>query len=158
MSELRILQFDDLDGAVAETRELLRSGYTRQGNWSLGQICRHLILVQDPSVDGYPKWMSLFAFMRPVMRRLLLPKVLSDDSPRGIRTASMFVPPAEVDDAAEVERFVASVERFHAHAGDYAPHPAFGQQSREMIERIHTCHAAHHLRFLQPAETSTGGI
>ncbi|MCM2369268.1 DUF1569 domain-containing protein [Aporhodopirellula aestuarii] len=158
MSELRELRFDHLGAAVDEARELLRSGYTRQGNWSLGQICRHLILVQDPSVDGYPKWMSLFVFMRPVMRRLLLPKVLGNDSPRGIRTASIFVPPADVNDAAEVDAFAKSVERFHAHVGDYAPHPAFGKQSREMIERIHACHAAHHLRFLQPAETSTGVI
>ena len=152
MKQLRELHFDDLNAAAEETRLLLKRGYNRSGNWSLGQICRHLTLVQDPSVDGYPKWMSLFAFLRPVMRRMLLPKVLSGDSPRGIRTASMFVPPAELDDVREVEAFAASVARFYAHLGVYAPHPAFGRLPREQIEEIHTAHAAHHLRFLRPRD------
>ena len=152
MEPLRELHLPDLCAAIDEARSLLRSGYNRSGNWSLGQICRHLVLVQDPSVDGYPKWMSLFAFMRPVMRSILLPKVLSGNSPRGIRTASMFVPPSELDDVKEVEAFAASVARLYAHLGDYAPHPAFGRLPRERIEQIHTAHAAHHLRFLSPVQ------
>lgn len=152
MSELRQLDFGDLNDAVTEARTLLSNGYSKHGHWSVGQICRHLVLVQDSSVDGYPKWMSFFAFLRPVMRRILLPKVLSGDSPRGIRTASMFVPPADLDDAREVEAFAASVARFYAHVGDYAPHPAFGRLPRERIEQIHSAHAAHHLRFLAPRD------
>ena len=152
MHELRELRFDNLNAAIEEARSLLRRGYTRHGHWTLGQICRHLVLVQDPSVDGYPTWMSLFAFMRPVMRRWLLPKVLSGDSPRGIRTAPMFVPPADLDDAREVDAFAESVTRFQDHAGQYAPHPAFGRLSRQRIEEIHSAHAGHHLRFLSPRE------
>ncbi|WP_390896912.1 DUF1569 domain-containing protein [Rubinisphaera margarita] len=148
MNELRSLHFETLGAAVDDARGLLASGYTRQGNWSLGQICRHLVLVQDPSLDGYPGWMSLFAPLRPVMRRWLLPKVLGPDSPRGIRTASMFVPPDRLDDAAEVEGFSASVERLINSSGEFAPHPAFGRMPREKILAIHTAHAAHHLRFL----------
>ncbi|OYP33078.1 DUF1569 domain-containing protein [Rhodopirellula sp. MGV] len=149
MSELRPLKFNDLSDAVEEARQLLACGYVRHGNWSLGQICRHLVLVQDPSVDGYPIWMSLFAPLRPLVRRLLLPKVLSDDSPRGIRTAPMFVPSDNLDDAAEVDAFAASVERLLAHPGAYAPHPGFGRLPREKILEIHAAHAAHHLRHLQ---------
>tara|TARA_A100001391_G_C5009824_1_gene262955 strand:+ start:354 stop:839 length:486 start_codon:yes stop_codon:yes gene_type:complete len=156
MEQLRELHFDDLNAAMEEARSLLASGYQRHGNWSLGQICRHLTLVQDPSVAGYPKWMSLFAFLRPVMRRVLLPKILSGDSPRGIRTASMFVPPADLDDAREVEVFATSVARFQAHLGDYAPHPAFGRLSRARVEQIHAAHAAHHLRFLDRLDSSLG--
>ena len=148
MSELRSLQFETLGAAVEDARQLLASGYTRHGNWSLGQICRHLVLVQDPSIDGYPAWMSLFAPLRPLMRRWLLPKVLRPDSPRGIRTAPMFVPPDSLDDAAEVEAFSASVERLINHSGEFAPHPAFGRMPRDKILAIHTAHAAHHLRFL----------
>ena len=152
MSELRQLDFASLDDAVAEARALLSYGYAKHGDWSLGQICRHLILVQDPSVDGYPKWMSLIAFLRPLMRRFLLPKLLGGDSPRGIRTASTFMPPSAVDDSAEVEAFAASVRRLREHPGSYAPHPAFGRMSRDRIEEIHTAHASHHLRLLSPRE------
>jgi hypothetical protein len=148
MGELRSLQFETLAAAVDNARQLLASGYVRYGNWSLGQICRHLVLVQDPSIDGYPAWMSLFAPLRPLMRRWLLPKLLGQDSPRGIRTAPMFVPPDSVDDAAEVEAFSASVERLINHSGEFVPHPAFGRMPRDRILDIHTAHAAHHLRFL----------
>ncbi|TWT80363.1 hypothetical protein CA13_17760 [Planctomycetes bacterium CA13] len=150
MPELRKLRFNDLDAAVEEAMSLLRTGYERQGNWSLGQICRHLILVQDLSVNGIPKWMSLFAFLRPVMRQFLLPKLIRGDSPRGIRTPSVFVPPADLDDAREVESFARSVAQLNSHVGEYAPHPAFGQLTREQILEIHSAHAAHHLRFLIP--------
>jgi hypothetical protein len=148
MGALRDLKFETLGKAVDDARQLLATGYVRQGNWSLGRICRHLVLVQDPSIDGYPAWMSLFAPLRPLMRRWLLPKVLRPDSPRGIRTAPMFVPPDNLDDAAEVEAFSASVERLINHSGKFAPHPAFGRMPRDKILEIHTAHAAHHLRFL----------
>ena len=150
MNELRKLQFESLNAAGLDARMLLTSGYERHGQWSLGQVCRHLVLVQNPSVDGYPTWMSLFAFLRPAMRRWLLPKLLSGDSPQGIRTASSFMPPAKTDDEVEVARFFESVDRLLTHVGNYAPHPAFGRLSREQILEIHCSHAAHHLRFLIP--------
>ncbi|MCA9134189.1 MAG: DUF1569 domain-containing protein [Planctomycetales bacterium] len=149
MTSLRTLQFADLDAAVTDARQLLSDGYERHGKWSLGQICRHLSLVQDPSLDGYPWWMSAFAFLRPAMRRLLLPRLLSGDSPQGIPTSRVFVPPAEVDDAVAVEAFAHSVARFAAHSGRTYPHPAFGRLDRAKLEQLHAAHAAHHLRFLQ---------
>jgi hypothetical protein len=149
MQSLRQIQFERLDEAVLEAYSLLESGYERCGNWSLGQICRHLILVQDPSIDGYPRWMSFFAPLRPVLRWWLLPKLLQVDSPRGIRTSNVFMPPNNVDDRAEVECFSQSVARLNEHTGDFAPHPAFGRLPRDQILQIHAAHAAHHLRFLK---------
>ena len=150
MQPLRELTFESLDAAAGEARNLLESGYEQRGQWTLGQICRHLCLVQDPSVDGYPKWFSLFAFLRPVMRRFLLPKLHNGNPPRGIPTAPNFVPAGDLEDAAEVERFMASVKRFQEYTGNYAPHPAFGRMDPASLERLHASHAAHHLRFLQP--------
>ncbi len=157
MREIRKLKFDNLETAAEEAEALLRSGYERHGNWSLGQICRHLCLVQDPSVDGYPKWFSFFAFLRPLMRMLLLPRLLRGDSPKGVPTASVFSPPMDVDDAEEVRRFRNSVIRFKSHPGEYAPHPAFGRMNRERLEDLHAAHAAHHLRFLAP-QTATAKL
>lgn len=149
MNELRKVQFEDLGEAVLEAKRLLECGYTMQGQWSLGQICQHLVLVQDPSIDGYPKWMSLFAPLRPLMRRLLLPKLLADDSPRGIRTSNTFMPSQDADDALEVDRFEQSVNRLNAHSEPFFAHPAFGKLSNTRILQIHSAHAAHHLRFLE---------
>ncbi|WP_145352696.1 DUF1569 domain-containing protein [Roseimaritima multifibrata] len=43
---------------------MLDSGNDRHGQWSLEQICRPIVYGQDPIVDGYPKWMPLFASFR----------------------------------------------------------------------------------------------
>ena len=150
MIELRKLNFENLDTAADEARSLLNTGYEQKGKWTLGQICNHLCRVQDPSVGGYPAWLSLFAFMRPLMRKIFLPRLMRGDSPRGIPTAPNFVPPKQVEDAAEVAKFRESVARFKAHEGRYAPHPAFGRMNRDDLEKIHAAHAAHHFRFLQP--------
>ncbi|WP_315857101.1 DUF1569 domain-containing protein [Stieleria neptunia] len=75
--------------------------------------------------------------------------MLSGDSPRGIRTAPIFVPPDNLDDAAEVDALAASVERLANHSGNFAPHPGFGRLPRDRILEIHVAHAAHHLRHLR---------
>lgn len=53
MSDVRPLQFNNLDAAVDEARQLLAGGYVRHGNSSLGQICRYLVLVQYFAIGGY---------------------------------------------------------------------------------------------------------
>ncbi|QDU74089.1 hypothetical protein Pan97_10930 [Bremerella volcania] len=148
---LRDLKFATLEEAVVDARQLLESGYVRHGNWTLGQICWHLRTVQDPSIDGYPWFFSLFAFLRPIVRRTLMPKILRGDSPRGIRTASIFIPANELNDNEEVAAFAESVERFLQHQGTFHPHPGFGHLDLETLHRVHAAHAAHHLRFLRSA-------
>jgi hypothetical protein len=150
MTELRELRFASLDEAVAEVRRLQEAGYRRHGEWTLAQVCRHLCLVQDPAITGYPVWMALFAPLRPLMRRWLLPRLLSGNSPRGIPTAAVFVPTGDVLDEVETRKFEESVRRLQAHRGRFAPHPGFGRLDRETFEAIHAAHAAHHLRFLEP--------
>lgn len=156
-SPLRDLHFTTLEEAVVDARQLLETGYVRHGNWSLGQICWHLRTVQDPSIDGYPWFFGLFAFLRPIVRRLLLPKILSGNSPRGIRTAPIFVPAKELHDEEEVVAFEKSVERFLQHQGAFHPHPGFGRLDRDTLHRVHAAHAAHHLRFLQTKGESQAG-
>ncbi|MBA2116483.1 DUF1569 domain-containing protein [Bremerella alba] len=154
-SPLRELTFSTLDEAVVDARRLLDTGYIRNGNWDLGQICWHIRTVQDRSIDGYPWYFGMFAFLRPIVRRTLLPKVLSGDSPRGVPTAPMFVPANELRDDEEVAALESSVERFLQHQGSFYPHPGFGSLDREMLHRVHAAHAAHHLRFLQvPSDDS----
>lgn len=148
-NELRKLVFDDLNEAVAEARSLFQSGYIRRGNWSLGQICQHLRLVQDPAIEGYPRWLSIFAVFRPIMRWMFMGRILRGDSPTGVPTASMFVPPGEVDDESELKLFEESVARLLDHQGAFHPHPGFGRLDRNQLLAVHAAHAAHHLRHLE---------
>lgn len=148
--ERRDLKFKELDEVLEEVRSLHQSGYEQLGKWSLGQICRHLRLTFDCSIDGYPTWMSFFAPLRPVIRWLMLPRLLRGDSPKGVPTAKMLVPPSGLDDADEIAVFEESIRRLQNHDGVFKPHPGFGRMESELMRRFHSVHSAHHLGFLLP--------
>lgn len=144
----RDLHLEKLSDAVIECQRLLATGYVRNGKWSLGQVCRHVRLTIDASVDGYPRWMSIGMPLRPLLRWLLLPRLLRGASPAGIKTAKCFVPADGLNDEIEVADFSKSVERFCRHQGALHRHPGFGKLDRDLFERFHAAHAAHHLGFL----------
>ena len=145
----RELLLTNLDDVVSECQRLIRSDYRMHGRWTLGQICQHLRLTIDASIEGYPTWMTILGFpLRPVLRRFALPQLLAGRSPSGIRTAGMFVPPRGLDDDREVRALIECVSRFkHVENGLHA-HPGFGRLNRAEFERFHAAHASHHLGFL----------
>jgi hypothetical protein len=105
-------------------------------------------------MKGYPTWMTVLGYpLRPFLRKLMLPRLLSGNSPTGIRTAPMFVPQSDVDDTFEVTAFSQCVTDFLNDDGPLHPHPGFGKMSREEFNSFHAAHAAHHLSFLALAES-----
>ncbi len=146
----RKLQFEKLDQVIVECEQLMNSGYSQNGNWSLGQICRHLKITIEANMDGYPWWMSIGYPLRPILRRFLLPRLLQGDSPAGIRTASNFVPPDQLVDRDEANALFECITRFCNFQNQLHPHPGFGRLSHQDFERFHAAHAAHHLGFLSP--------
>lgn len=147
----RPLTFDNLDLALAECHSLLESGYTKSGNWSLAQISCHLRRTIEKNREGYPWWMASAGYpLRPILRWLLLPKLLRGESPSGVKTAGIFVPGEDLDDASEVERLRQCVVDFLASDEPLYPHPGFGSMSKQQFNHFHAAHAAHHLSFLHP--------
>lgn len=150
IQKARKLELRCLDDVVSEIQKLSQTGYEISGNWTLGQICRHLTLDIQSCMDGYPKWVYLFAPLRPVIRKLFLPKILRFESPSGVKTMGKFVPPADLADEQEANAYKAQVERFSGFDGPFHTHPGFGFNQREDLETIYSAHAAHHLSFLAP--------
>jgi hypothetical protein len=147
----RELRLDGLDDALSECARLLEVGYRQTGNWTLGQMCQHLRLTIEANMHGYPTWMNIVGLpLRPMLRAFALPRLLAGNSIGGIRTAGMFVPPADLDDRTEVRRLEACVGEFEKHADPLQPHPGFGRMTHEEFDRFHAAHAAHHLSFLIP--------
>ncbi len=158
MSELRPLAFASVADAPAEAARLHADGYRPRGRWDLRQICEHLADWVDFGVDGYPPqplpmrpalWIARHTVGPRMLRKILEQGEMS----AGLPTDSQTVHPAAEDrtgDAAAVARFRASVDRFLAHDGEYAPSPLFGPVAREQARRLQAIHAAHHLRFLEP--------
>ncbi|QDU89133.1 hypothetical protein Pla175_25200 [Pirellulimonas nuda] len=151
----RKLIYDSLQEAVLEAETLLSSGYTRSGNWSLAQVCRHLRLTIESNVRGYPGWMTILGYpLRPVLRAFLLPRLLDGRSPSGVRTAKIFVPPDDLVDADEVLRFERCVAEFENSDAQLHSHPGFGAMSKAEFSKFHAAHAGHHLSFLWPRQSA----
>ncbi|MEM9941482.1 MAG: DUF1569 domain-containing protein [Planctomycetota bacterium] len=147
----RDLELEGFDSVLGECRSLLGNGYQRAGNWSLGQICRHIRLTIEANMNGYPWWMTLLGFpLRPILKLLLLPRIMSGRSPAGLQTAPSLVPPDGLDDDQEFQAFESCVGSFVRHTGPLYPHPAFGKMSHEEFGKFHVAHCIHHLRFLIP--------
>ena len=150
----RPILLTSFDEVLAECNALFDSGYRKVGNWSLADACEHLQRSQDASISGYPRWMSLFAPLRPFVRRLMLPRLLRGDSPAGLPTASTLVPKNSYNDETAIEALEQSMQRLRTHDGSFVPHPGFGLMNLPELERFHSAHASHHLSFLIPQERS----
>jgi hypothetical protein len=68
----------------------------------------------------------------------------------GSTTAPQSVPNANVDDAAEVNRFRTAAQRWEQYTGPLRTSPLFGDQPKDKLTALHCVHAAHHLSFLTP--------
>lgn len=150
------LKFESLNDMLLDTESLLASGYTRSGNWSLGQICNHLRLTMESNINGYPLWMVALGYpLRPILRWYALPKLMAGKSPKGLPTAPMFIPANGLDDATEIAQLKDCVATFLQTNRPMHPHPGFGAMTNEAFAAFHAAHAAHHLCFLNPKSKAT---
>ena len=147
--ERRTLRLHSLDEAACDAERLLVTGYDRAGNWNLGQVCEHMALVMNLSIDGFP---SKFPWpMRVVARWLYLRPILAHRVFRKRMPAPKYLLPLEMaDDAAGVERLRGAIRRFAGHPGPFAASPVFGDLTSEQWREVHLWHCEHHLSFLLP--------
>lgn len=150
MAERRALTFTSLDRVMPDVDTLLE-GYTRVGNWSLGQVCNHLSRTLQGSVDG-------FSFQAPwLIRKTLAPiffrrMMRSGSMPAGAPGPKQLVPSPGLDDRAEAEALRGALRLYAAHTGPLAVHPFFGKLTNEEWTRLHCIHSALHLSFLLPGK------
>lgn len=140
----RPLALSDFDAVLRETANLQSNGYDRAGNWSLGQVCTHLALAIESSLDGFARLNATF------VDRSLLELVFKKQRMRtGVPMPEGLAPEA-ADDAAGVGRLQAAIDRLRTHRGDMRPHPYFGPIMRDEWLQFHLIHCSHHLGFLLP--------
>ena len=153
MLQRRSLRFTDFDQVLADAEHLMTTGYDRAGNWNLAQVCHHLAVVFENSMDGFPKLLPWP--VRLIARQFFLPQVLRHEtSHRRAPAAADLLPPDTEDAAAAIDRLRRSVGRFNAHRGDLARSPAFGTLTPSKWREVHLWHCEHHLSFLIPKQGS----
>lgn len=117
------------------------------GNWSIGQICRHLARIYNGSIDGYPlkaPWVIRLG------ARLFKNRILRGKLPPGFqlpaRAAAVLVPgPTGTHDGmTELREAIARLQTDPRRAD----HPIFGRLGNEEWDRLHLAHAGLHLSFV----------
>jgi hypothetical protein len=145
----RKLDYASFEELLADADRLGSGPVQALGNWSAGQVFRHLAIVYRGSIDGLS--MPVPWYLR-MMARLLKKKLLNGPMPAGFRPPSaaekMLAPgPASTEEGlAELHTAVARLES----EPQRAPHPVFGELTREEWDKLHLKHASLHMSFLVP--------
>ena len=152
----RQLNFQSLDDAVADARQLLATGYRATGNWNLAQTLEHCGDWLSFPLDGYPAaafpvsaalWLMKHTVGKAACRRILRERRFKPGSP----TLPVTVKRAdEVQEAVAVERLAALVQRFHAAREPLHASPLFGALTKQQHEQLQIIHLQHHLSLLIP--------
>ena len=67
----RQVDFRDFETVKTDVQHLHEAGYDKVGEWDLAQICRHLTITMDRSLNGFP-------FKGPwLVRKLIIPYQLA---------------------------------------------------------------------------------
>jgi hypothetical protein len=152
----RPLTFAHLNDVMPEVDRLM-AGYSRSGNWSLGQVCHHLSSTIRYSIEGWPGRYSW------LLRRTIGPRIgrhilCRGKMPDGIRLKGEWrmIPGEGLDDRAEAEALRAALRFYAGWPEPFPEHPIFGPLTRDQWDRLHCVHAAHHLGCLSPREPVAG--
>lgn len=152
VNDRRELNFKSLDDIAGEIERLAQARKLKTvGNWTPGQILRHLAIVMNGAVDGLE--IPLPFFMRiivPIMVFFRKSAFLNGRMPSGIQlpkaaTETLVPPPTTWEEGLATIR--SAIQRFQA-APVLKPHPFMGELSRDEWTKLQCRHCELHLSFL----------
>jgi hypothetical protein len=145
----RELNYTSLDEVLADAERLSSGRVKTLGNWSPGQVYRHLANAFNGSIDGFPED---FPWYIRLMAKLFRKRILAGTMPPGIKLPPGFAK-AVLPEPTTTEEGLADLRAAVARLGREprrARHPVFGEMTREEWDRIHLQHASLHMSFLMP--------
>jgi len=146
VSTRRKPHYDTIDEIVADAECLASGGAKTVGNWSQGQIYRHLGELMNLSIDGLdlqPPWYF------KVAGRLLKRRFLAKPLPPGFQLprSSKLRPPENVDVGEGLQFLRDAVERLK-NDPTRKPSPILGALSNEQWDQLHCRHAELHMSYI----------
>jgi hypothetical protein len=145
----RKVAYASYEELLADANRVATGPVQTLGNWSPGQIFRHLAIVYNGAIDGLK---TRAPWYLRVPARLFRRWVINRPIPAGFKlpgtAAEELVPPPTSTEAglAELEAAVARLER-EPHR---AAHPIFGIMTPEEWRKLNLNHASMHMSFLVP--------
>ena len=151
MSARRPLTFNSLDQVMSDVDRLITAGYTKAGNWNLGEACNHMAKGLVMAIDGADfkaPWLIRMTLAPIILRQILKSGKMREK----IKVPESLLPKPGLDDRAEAEALRAAVRLYTSHTGTLADHPFFGRITRQQMDQLQNIHCAHHLSFLLPTQ------
>jgi hypothetical protein len=148
----RELHFNSVEEILADVERLAKGKVRTLGNWSAGQILKHLAIVMDASIDG--AGFRLPWYMR-LLGRMLRKRVLNGPMSAGFKlptnAANVLVPPPTSFE----EGLAAFRHAVHRQQTETSRQPSvfLGPLTAEEWTQLHCRHAELHLSFLALDET-----
>jgi hypothetical protein len=143
----RQVNYASLQELLADADKLCSGPIRTLGNWSAGQVFRHLALSFNNSIDGFT---ITFPWYLRLMARVFKKRLLAGPMPPGYKlppeAENVMVPGPTSSEAglADLHAAVARLEREEKRARN----PVFGDISKEEWNQIHLKHASLHMSFL----------
>jgi len=141
----RRLHFDTVEELLADAEKMATGNSTTLGNWSRGQIYRHLGETMNQSIDGVdinPPW--LFKIMGRVLKRRFLTKPM----PAGFqlpKSTKLLPPEISLEDGLQYLRDAVARLQNETKRSDS---PMLGKMTSDDWTRLHCRHAEHHLSYI----------
>ncbi|MCH9654569.1 MAG: DUF1569 domain-containing protein [Planctomycetes bacterium] len=142
----RTVCYESLDDLLKDADQMSQSDVHLLGNWSLGQILKHLAMSLDASIDGMD--FKLPAPVRFLMTLLMKRKFLTKALPPGFKSTSKFIP----DETTTEEGLAAlrtAVKRQQSESAR-VDHPGFGKMTNKEWNDFNLRHAEMHMSFVLP--------
>jgi hypothetical protein len=150
VADRRLLHFDTLENILADLDDLSKKKVRSLGNWTLGQVYRHLATTMYSSVDGFG-----FAVPWPfrVIGKLFMKKRLINWSMKPgfnhpAQAAQVLVPGPTPDDEG-LAALRGALHRLQTES-KRVPSPFLGELTHAEWDKMHCRHAELHLSFLKP--------
>jgi hypothetical protein len=154
----REVHYESYQDLLAEAEQLLGGDVRTLGNWSLGQVLKHLAETMHASIDGAPYRVGLLR--RLVGSCLLRDRFLNHGMSPGFQlpvSAQETLVPAPTSGEEGLAALRRAIYRLRAET-DRAPHPIIGALSAEEWDRCHLRHAELHMSFLLPLYDTLGVV
>lgn len=147
----RVLKFNSLDDILADVERLNQSKLRALGNWSPGQILKHVSINMIWCLDGAPVtapwfvrligWLVKNRFLtKPMSAGFTLPKATADH-----------LVPGETSWEDGVQAIRTAIGRLKAESQRHRS-PFLGELTREQWDQLHCRHCELHLSFLIPEQ------
>lgn len=146
----RQIRYESYQDLLAEVEQLLGGDVRTLGNWSLGQVLKHVAETMHTSIDGAP-------YRAGILRRATGPFLLRDQFLNGAMSPGFQLPqsasealiPGPTTGEVGLAALRRALYRLRAET-DRAAHPVIGRLSIEEWDRCHLRHAELHMSFIQP--------